>query len=108
MLSTMATTPYSVISSYVLQFTHHLVRQVENYELGKDPSERLSELLDSGEILYGHLERISTSGLISTSVVDSIREMLLIARNIFCDQHATCANHHGVVAAATPIQVTGR
>lgn len=104
----MATTPYSVISSYVLQFTQHLVRQVENYELGEDPSERLSELLDSGEILYGHLERISMSGLISTSVVDLIREMLLIARNIFCDQHATCANHHGIVAAATPIQVTGR
>ena len=54
----MATTPYSVISSYVLQFTRHLVHQVENYELGEDPSERLSELLDSGEILYGHLERI--------------------------------------------------
>ena len=101
----MATTPYSVISSYVLQFTHHLVRQVESYELGEDSAERLSELLDSGEILYGHLERISMSGLISTSVVDLIREMLLIARNI-CDQHATCANHHGIVAAATAIQVT--
>ena len=48
------------------------------------------------------------SGLISTSVVDLIGEMLLIARNKFCDQHATCANHHGIVAAATAIQVTGR
>ena len=63
---------------------------------------------DSREILYGHLERISMSGLISTSVVDLIREMLLFARNIFCDQHATCANHHEIVAAATAIQVTGR
>ena len=62
------------------------MRQVENYELGKDPSERLSEL-DSGVILYGHLERISMSGLISTSVVDLIREMLLIARFMISMQH---------------------
>ena len=42
---------HSDIPYRVLYFMQHLVREVESAELHQDPSERLSELLYSGEVL---------------------------------------------------------
>ena len=92
----------SEISSRVLYFMQHLVREVESVELHQDPSERLSELLYSGEILYGHLERLASSGTISTTVPDLIREILLIARDQ-CHQCIRSTNNHRIA-----VQMTGR
>ncbi len=93
---------HSDISSRVLHFVQHLVREVESAELHQDPSERLSELLHSGEILYGHLERLASSGMMSAAIPELIREILLIVRDTMCNQF-TASTSHGIA-----VQVTGR
>ena len=93
---------HSDISSRVLYFMHHLVHEVESAELHRDPSERLSELLYSGEVLYGHLERLALSGMVSNTIPDLIREILLIARDV-CNQCTTSTSNHGIA-----VQETGR
>ena len=93
---------HSEISSRVLYFMQHLVREVESAELHQDPSERLSELLYSGEVLYGHLERLASSGMISTTIPDLIREILLIASGQ-CHRCTRSTNNHGIA-----VQMTGR
>lgn len=93
---------HSEISSRVLYFMQHLVREIESIEFHQDPSERLSELLYSGEVLYGHLERLASSGMISSTVPDLIREILLIAQG----QYQQCSRSTSNCGIA--VQMTGR
>ena len=90
----------SEILSRVLCIMQQLVREVESFEFHPDSIERLSEILHFGETLYGHLERIASSGLIDRSVPSLVREILLIVRDI-CE-------HGAVNSRCRAVQTTGR